>query len=468
MRHLLALIAVVSLAVAATAAAQQRPGEQAPEPLFVLTGGGWGHNVGLSQWGAYGQAQAGRTYDRILRHYFVGTELTPAPIRKVRVLVADGTRATTIASTAFFRVRDATGAVRQVTGNEIHLTPAMRVPVALPGQGPVAPPVTKRLKLTPPLTFLPAQGATLALDGKGFRGRFVVARTGKTLRIVMEVSLEAYVMGIVPGEMPKEWPLEALKAQAVAARTYAVANLEQGKDWDVVADPQSFAYYGVDAESPATTKAVQQTRGQVLTYHGQVISAFYFSSSGGRTLSAQDVFGVALPYLPGADDPWDAASPHHQWTVRTFTPASLGRALGIGSQVDDLQVVPSAPGRPLAFLITTRAGQSVPMRSADVRARLGLKSPNFRIGVLRIGPPQLAAAGTTVTLEGVARDVGPAMLEQRDSNGVWKQARKLLLQPDGSFALALRPAGTSAYRLAAQGLIGPSVVVTVIPARAAP
>ena len=104
-------------------------------------------------------------------------------------------------------------------------------------------------------------------------------------------------MGVVPGEMPKEWPAAALQAQAVAARSYALASIVKNRDFDLYADPRSQMYYGVAAESPATTAAVQATKGEILTYDGKVATAFYYSSSGGRTASSEDVFGLQLPYL---------------------------------------------------------------------------------------------------------------------------------------------------------------------------
>jgi SpoIID/LytB domain protein len=461
MRYVLLLIAV--LALAGGAAAQGPPA--GGTPVFVVSGGGWGHNVGLSQWGAYGQAKAGRTYDRILRQYFPGTKLEVAPVKKVRVLVSEDARTATIASSAPFRVRDATGVVHDVAKTEVKVDRRLRVPVLVGAESGVAVPATKRPALPGPVTFLPARGATMSLDGKGFRGRLELASAAKRLRVVMVVGLDAYVQGIVPGEMPKEWPLEALKAQAVAARTYAIAKLEQGKEWDVVADPYAFAYYGVAREAPATNEAVSETHGQVLTYGGAPITAFYFSSSGGRTLSSQDVFGVALPYLRGGKDPWDAASPNHTWPVRTFSPRTLATALRAGGPVADVEVVPSAPGRPLGYVVATVAGASVSLRAGDVRTLLGLKSANFRIGVLRLDPPTGdVTAGASVALVGTARDVGPAVLEQRGADGVWTPARrKLVVRPDGSFAVVVRPAETTVYRLSAAGLIGPSATVTVTP-----
>ena len=108
--------------------------------------------------------------------------------------------------------------------------------------------------------------------------------------------------------MPKEWPAAALQAQAVAARSYALASFVKNRDFDLYADPRSQMYYGVAAESPATTAAVQATKGLILTYAGKVATTFYYSSSGGRTASSEDVFGL-VPYLQSRLDPWDAVSP---------------------------------------------------------------------------------------------------------------------------------------------------------------
>jgi len=139
-----------------------------------------------------------------------------------------------------------------------------------------------------------------------------VVRAGKKLQLVNVVALESYLLGVVPGEMPKDWPLDALKAQAVAARTYAIANLVEDRSFDLYSDARSQLYYGANAESPGTTRAVTETRGQVLSYDGAPAETFYFSSSGGKTLSALDAFGQDLPYLVSVDDPWDETSPNHR------------------------------------------------------------------------------------------------------------------------------------------------------------
>ena len=105
--------------------------------------------------------------------------------------------------------------------------------------------------------------------------------------------------------MPRSWPLEALKAQAVAARTYALVSIVKGKPFDLYSDWRSQVYYGVEEESAATTRAVRETRAAILTFGGLPAQTLYFSSSGGRTRSAIDVYGTDFPYLVAVDDPWD-------------------------------------------------------------------------------------------------------------------------------------------------------------------
>lgn len=459
MRYLIAIAISVSLAGAAAATASPPTDGTVPAPVtaslsapvYVLAGGGFGHGVGLSQYGALAQAQAGRGYRDILGFYYPGTRIGPPPLTKVRVLLASGRQRVRVGSAAALTVRDATGTKTQFPAGELvlgaDLAPAVDgIPTPLPG----------------PLTFAPAPGATLTLDGKGYRGQLRVSVVDGALQVIDVVGLEAYILGVVPGEMPAEWPAAALEAQAVAARSYALASLVKNRPFDLYADPRSQVYYGVGAESPATTAAVQATRGQVLTYGGKVATAFYYSSSGGRTASSQDVFGLPIPYLLARDDPWDAASPFHRWAPKTYTAAGLAEALGLSSPVVDVQIVQTASGRPASVTLVTRAGVTVPLRAADVRARLGLRSTAFRFGVLQVARPSgPVVAGTPVTVTGVARDVDDARLEKLAANGVWAQTAKVEPTPDGSFAITVRPKATATFRLTAAGLPGPALTVTV-------
>jgi stage II sporulation protein D len=307
----------------------------------------------------------------------------------------------------------------------------------------------------------------LQADATPYRGLLEVrpAEAG-TLTVVNVVYLEDYLRGVIPNELsPQAFPqIEALKAQAVAARSYALASLVKGKQWDLYADVRSQVYYGVERESPTTTTAVNATRGEVLTYAGKVVTAFYYSSSGGRTAASADVFGVPVAYLQSVDDPWDDVSPFHRWQPRTFTAAALAKAFGLTSAVADVTAVETASGRPATVLLGLRNGTTVQLRAADVRARLGLRSTAFRLGVLRFarpGPP--TTPGTPVQLSGIARDVEDAVLEKLGANGAWARSARLTPGPDGTFTVTVRPRRTSTYRLSAAGLPGPALTLTVVP-----
>src|SRR5918999_597226 len=217
MRRTLLLASLLLLVAGSTASGQVPQPAPAGVATFVVTGHGWGHGVGLSQWGAYGWAQRGAGYSKIVLHYFPGTELGAAPVSRVRVLLTSGARTLKLGSPEDFRVRDATGAVHDVSAGTYTLTPALRLKVdgapnarALPG----------------PLLFQPG-AAPLALKRR-YRGSIQVDVTGDRLRAVNMVGLEQYLYGVVPSEMPYTWLPEALKAQAVVARSYALATRKTG------------------------------------------------------------------------------------------------------------------------------------------------------------------------------------------------------------------------------------------------
>ncbi len=459
------IVPVLALVSAAAAFAADTPLPPAPwpatpatplsAPVYVLSGGGYGHGVGLSQYGAFGQAQASRGYRDILSFYYPGTTLGTAPSAKVRVLVADGRPSVKVSSEVPFAVRDGLGVVTPLPAGELVLKPDLSIVVD--GLTTVLP---------APLSFVPGKGSPLVLDGKEYRGEFqatVVPKGSKSaLQVIDVVALDAYLLGVVPGEMPKEWPAAALQAQAVAARSYALASIVKNKPFDLYADQRSQMYYGVAWESPETTAAVKATRREILTYGGKVATTYYYSSSGGRTASSEDVFGVITPYLQSRNDPWDALSPYHRWTPRTFTAASLGRAFGLRSPVVDVETVPTLSGRPASVTLVQQSGVRILLRAADVRARLGLRSTAFRLGVMRVAPPPAAAAaGAPVVVSGLARDVQAPHLEKLGANGVWLPSVKVAPAQDGSFTVTVQPLTTATYRLTAEGQVGPAVTITV-------
>src|SRR2546423_1723551 len=146
---------------------------------------------------------------------------------------------------------------------------------------------------------------------------------------VNRIKLDQYVQGVVAGEMPSSWSREALKVQAVAARTYAIATRRHGGVFDLYPDTRSQVYQGVAGETAATNAAVRATSGQVVAYHGKPIVAFYFSTSGGHTENVENSFlgSEPQPYLKGVTDPYDGIAPRHKWRL-TFTTRRLDALLG--------------------------------------------------------------------------------------------------------------------------------------------
>lgn len=178
--------------------------------------------------------------------------------------------------------------------------------------------------------------ATVQIDGRAYRGAIELRAGPRGLLVVNRLDLESYLGGVVGAEMGRRTPeeIEALKAQAVASRTYALRNMGRWRDqgFDLVADVNAQAYVGIAQESPQALEAVRATRGEILVYDGAPIDAFYSSTCSGRSEDARDVFPSGRPYLRALPDldpsgtAWCAASPRFRWTEQ-WTAAELAATL---------------------------------------------------------------------------------------------------------------------------------------------
>lgn len=432
MRRLLVLLAFVLLGLPAHAQAGT---------IFLVDGRGWGHGIGMSQYGARGYAQAGWGYQRILAHYYRQTKLQLVPARPVRVLLADGKKSVRIASSKPFKVVDARGKVRKLKGG---------------GQNVVA---KKLAPLRSPLRFVPG-AAPLRLDGQAYRGALLVHRRGPSLTIVNKVPLDRYLRGVVPWEMPDDWPREALRAQAVVARSYALATLKPGTLFDLYADTRSQVYGGIEAESPTTNRAIGSTAGKVLFWNGRVATTFYHSTSGGRTVSIEEAWPRAtpVPYLVSVADPYDTLSKHHRWGPLLLTPAEVGKRIGL-PRLRDLVVVRGPSGRAVSVRLKgVRSTRS--MLSQDFRRALDLRSTWFTVRVLNLdGPLEQALANRPVKLRGFVRGLTKVRLEQQVNGGTWTSIRPVKTRPNGRFTVTVSPRRTTSYRLATPRAAGGAVTV---------
>ena len=457
-----ALLLTTCFALAGTSLAGARTGTPSqrsvtpPPPSFFISGRGWGHGIGMSQWGAYGFAQRGTTYEAILAHYYRSTTFGKAPVARIRVLLGDGKKALAIASDSPFSLRDGSGAVHQLQPGPYAFGPALKLKID----------PTQPVKALPgPLVFLP--GATpLKYGGKQYRGQFQVNAAKASLQLVNSVGLEPYLYGVVPREVPFHWPAEALKAQAVVARSYALAVRKSGA-YDVYADTRSQVYGGIAAEKPTTSAAVDATAGQVLLYKGKVATTYFFSTSGGRTASIEDVWarGEAVPYLVGVPDPYDTASPHHSWGPFPFTAAKLTSTFKVPGKLLDARVKLN-PSQRVAELTLVGTEGEVLVPGDVVRTKLGLRSTWFRVGVLTLEPPTVPLEyGGKLKLKGVARGAGSQVtLEQRVSGALWEPAARLKPGAGGAVVATIKPAVSTDYRLSASvKLFGAPVRVSVAP-----
>ncbi|MGD9695697.1 MAG: SpoIID/LytB domain-containing protein [Thermoleophilia bacterium] len=387
-------IIAVTVAAAGLAAGVTLAGGQAPPPAttapqgnaaatFTFTGRGWGHGVGMSQYGARGRARAGWSTARILAAYYPGTRLSTARQRTVRILLASGRRAVA--------VRGA-GAWRAVGGGRtVALRPGATYRMVSAGAAVELRRGARRvMRVAGPIGVRAvASGGVVSWGGgagRAYRGVVSAVPRGGSLDVVNSVRLDDYLLGVVPREMPADWGDDApaaLRAQAIAARSYAIATMTPGAAYDVFDDDRSQVYGGRSAEDPRTTRAVRSTRGTVLTYDGAVITAFFFSTSGGRTEDVQNVFPGAAPrpYLVSVPDPFDHISPYHVWTPPpSFTGARLGRLLGLGGPVAEVRILSRGRSpRVREALVITDSGRQVRFTGARLRSALGLRDTWFSV-----------------------------------------------------------------------------------------
>jgi stage II sporulation protein D len=405
---------------------------------YVIRGRGWGHGVGMGQWGAYGQAKRGVPYKKILSHYYPGTKLAEAPTASVRVLLAESRRAVSVASEAPFQLMDGKGEIYDLAPGSYSTGAGFAVAL-----DPALPPET----LPGPLTFLRGK-EPLLLGAKPYRGNFQFQRVHGRLQVVNVLGIDPYIRGVVSEEVPDDWPLEVVKAQAVAARSYALAQAA-GRSI-LYSDTRSQVYGGIEAESDVGDRAVAATARQVLMFDGKVATTFFFSSSGGRTADVEDVFigGPPVPYLVSVPDPDDRLSPHHRWGPVVLAAPKVARLLGVPSAVD-LRTVPVS-GRAKEIVVQTRTGERrVP--SSTFRRALDLRSTWVTIGVLSLSRPAgMGAAGSPLTLTGTARQVkGPIELQSKVGGRAWSDGIGVDLDADRSFAIDVVPEVTTQYRLTA-------------------
>lgn len=229
------------------------------------------------------------------------------------------------------------------------------------------------------ITIEPSAGGFVWIGDRWYRGRVRLINTGKGVMAINHIDMESYLYSVVGAEAIATWPLEALKAQAVAARTYAIykSSVSGNRFYDLDTTTATQVYKGLDTEFYSTLQAVDATKGQVMTYNGKAILAAFHSSSGGHTENVEDVWSSPLPYLRGVVD-YDQLSPVFQWT-KSFSSNQLSRLIGGVGTIKTMIPEKTTPhGRVVTMRIVGTAGTKR-ISGTDLRKALDLRSTLFSV-----------------------------------------------------------------------------------------
>ena len=326
-------------------------------PTVTFYGRGYGHGVGMSQYGARGRALEGQGTADILAHYYRGTTLgTLDPAPAIRVLVLSGSKATKAKPLVIYGRRSdwRIDGIDRVFPRDarLTLTPTTRITASgskttwrlrvtdAAGAKIISVAIAKSFVVRPLETSGRLQLWSKPTTFDQYRGTLrVFPRTTKPLvSVVNRLALELYLRGVVPAEMPSTWPTAALEAQAIASRSYAARRLRPGvSSYDTVDDTRSQVYRGIKAERATTNAAIAATANQVLRKGTSVASTMYHSTGGGATEHNENVYTSAtgkkvagkVSYLRGSMDrrsdgsAYDDAAPYATWQTKTYTRTRL-------------------------------------------------------------------------------------------------------------------------------------------------
>jgi SpoIID/LytB domain protein len=374
---------------------------------FLFNGRGNGHGLGMSQWGARGRAAAGQDYKKILSTYYTGTVIdTRDTSGMVRITLTDDPIDLArpwprlfgpLAFIAGPVSVDGRPQLQVAAGSSLGFdanSSAQPIAFVVAPDGSRGAPVV----ITTTLTVRSSSPAGIRTNimqvmGGDFRSgaeqrRYagilrIVPKGGATVLPVNVLPMEDYLKGVVPAEMPPYWGVEALKAQAIAGRTYAIGRVSGAGDFDLRASESDQAYSGLTDQRVESNAAVDGTRGQVLTYQGQLITAFYMASDGGHTVSSEYRFvqwnhgpqlRSHLGYLTGITDSFDRAP---SWQVGPFSADGAAvllkdNGLNIGDRLVGIDVLQKEPSGRIAGARLRGSSKTVEVSGPTLRFYFGL------------------------------------------------------------------------------------------------
>lgn len=324
---------------------------------FSFSGRGYGHGVGMTQYGAEGMAEKGYTDNYILKYYYTGVGITNKDTSNTNINVAlkqnvantnilcnneyyisdskTHLKLFTIPADSFINVKYQDGSyfISNSTTSEIQNTTASAIELSTTGSG------------------------VIMVKNKSYSGTINLSRSNTTtnnLDVVNNLNIEQYLRGVIPVEMYAGWKPEALKAQILASRTYAMKqiSLHKTRKFDVYDTVLSQVYMGESANDYRVDKLIADTQGEVITYKGKLIDALFSASAGGYTVDASFVWGTAVPYLKGKPDPYDKSVYATNWWTYTIKRTVLQKLFTKVGNIYKIQVSSKKFLRPTFIKIT--------------------------------------------------------------------------------------------------------------------
>ncbi|WP_375432267.1 SpoIID/LytB domain-containing protein [uncultured Friedmanniella sp.] len=354
---------------------------------FTILGAGYGHGYGMSQYGAYGAAKKGLTWKKILTFYYPGTKRqTLAKATTIHVwLTADDDDSLRVAPAPGLKVADRSGhqlTLPTGTGYTSWRISRSGAGYKLAYRNASGSWKTKATALdTSTWTFSTTAKVVkvvLPNSSKSYRGSVKLVKRGDGGRTVNTVRLEDYVRSVVPSEMPTSWLANAVRAQAVAARSYAV-RLRDYYDYtgyDICDTTACQVYGGISRENTGGDAAVKATAGVIVTYQGKVALTQFASSNGGASAKSN------LPYLTAHPDPYDGVITSQAWT-RTITATSIARQWSSVGTVKKLQVTKRDGSGRYGGRVTTikiiGTKLTLSVSGSSFQSRFGMRSTLYKV-----------------------------------------------------------------------------------------
>ncbi|MDD4363023.1 MAG: SpoIID/LytB domain-containing protein [Atribacterota bacterium] len=240
------------------------------------------------------------------------------------------------------------------------------------------------------IRILPSERGFIQVEGNEYRGEIEIINQQNCLNVINIINIEEYLYGVLKKEISPDWPEEALKAQAIAARTFALFNMNKYIDqgYNICATTNSQAYGGLNAEHPSTNKAVNDTRGIIAVYQDEPINAVYHSDSGGHTENSEDVWGGIVPYLRGKKSEYEdiVSPPNHEWDYTLKEEEILVKLQQNGYKINNIREIAintrTEEGRVISVDIYDNENQKITLKVNDFRLIIGptlIRSSLFNI-----------------------------------------------------------------------------------------